>query len=194
MYRNGRNISDRLHIPDFTEQLFFCEYMVWMLRKEGQQIKFFCGKCFFFSIYPHTACCLIDLDAADLYDIILRHICADQTLITCHMCFDSRYQFTRAERFGHIVICSKSQSTDLINVIFLCGNHQNWRIFVISDFFTDLKSVHSRQHQVENVKIKFFFQGTFESNVSLALNLNFKSAQFQIIFLQLCNTLLIFYD
>ena len=74
MYRNGRNISDRLHIPDFTEQLFFCEYMVWMLRKEGQQIKFFCGKCFFFSIYPHTACCLIDLDAADLYDIILRQM------------------------------------------------------------------------------------------------------------------------
>ena len=25
MYRNGRNISDRLHIPDFTEQLFFCD-------------------------------------------------------------------------------------------------------------------------------------------------------------------------
>ena len=49
----------------------------------------------------------------------LLYITSDQSLISCKMCFHTRYKFTWTERFCHIIICAKSKPTDLINIIFL---------------------------------------------------------------------------
>ena len=55
MYSDCRDISDRIHIPDFLEELLLGKYMVWILSKECEQIKFLCGKLLFLSVYPNTA-------------------------------------------------------------------------------------------------------------------------------------------
>ena len=38
MHRYGRNISNRLHIPDLAEQFFLCKYMIRILCKKCEVI------------------------------------------------------------------------------------------------------------------------------------------------------------
>ena len=117
MHGDSRNIADRLHIPDLAKQLFLREYVIRILCKEGEQIKLLRRKRPLLAIDPDAARRLINLDAAHLNDVILLHIAVYQALIPCQVCFHTRYQLTRAEWLRHVIIRSKSESTDLVNVI-----------------------------------------------------------------------------
>ena len=66
VYGNRCNITDRFHIPYFTEQFLFCKYMIWILCQKSQQIKLFCRKLFLFSIDPYPARRLVYFNAPDL--------------------------------------------------------------------------------------------------------------------------------
>lgn len=50
------------------------------------------------------------------------------------------------------------------------------------------------KHQIQNNQVKFFIQRTCQSGVSSVADFNFKSGKLQIILLQICNCLFIFYD
>ena len=148
MYGNRCNITDRFHIPYFTEQFLFCKYMIWILCQKSQQIKLFCRKLFLFSIDPYPARRLVYFNAQDLNDIILWHIAADQSLIPCQMCLHTGYQFTRGKRFCHIIVCPQSEPANLVNIILFCRNHKDWCILYLTDLFTDFKSIYSRKHEI----------------------------------------------
>ena len=85
MYSDCRDISDRIHIPDFLEELLLGKYMVWIFRKECEQVKFLCGKLLFLSVYPNTAGCFVNLDATNFNDVIFRCGASDQALISGQM-------------------------------------------------------------------------------------------------------------
>ena len=68
----------------------------------------------------------------------------------------TRYHLTRAKWLGHVIIGSKSKSTDLVDVVFFCGNHDDRRIFHLAEPSADFKSVHARKHQIQDQKIKIF--------------------------------------
>ena len=85
MHSNCGNISDRLHIPDLTEQLFLCVHMVRMPGQKCQQVKFLCCKGPFLPVHPHPSGCSVYLKPADLYNLVFLCIAADQTLISCKM-------------------------------------------------------------------------------------------------------------
>ena len=191
MHRNRRNISDGLHIPDLTEQLFFRENAVRILRKEGQQIELFRCKLLLLSVHPHTACRLVNLDAADLHNIILFLAVSDQTVVPCQMRFHARNQLTWGKRLCHIVIRTKAQSADFINIILLCRNHDNRNILLFTHFAADLKAIHLRQHQIQDQQIKILLDRPYKTGVSLVFNLHLKARKLQIIFLQICNGFLI---
>ena len=46
MHRYSGNVPNGLHIPYLAEQLLFGKHMVGVLGKEGQKVKFLCGKGF----------------------------------------------------------------------------------------------------------------------------------------------------
>ena len=188
------NISHRFHIPDFPEQLFLGKHSVRILCKEGKQIIFLGSKCFLLSVYPYAACSLINLDPADLHNIIFAYIGTDQTIISVHMCLDSGYQFTWTEWFCHVIICPQSQTSDFIYVIFLCRYHDDRSIFFLSYLPADIKAIHFRKHQIQNNQVKLLIQRTRQSGVSSVADFNFKSGKLQIILLQICNCLFIFYN
>ena len=71
MYGNCGNVSDGFHVPDLPEKFFFGKYVVWIFRQKGKQIKFFCGKVFLFAVYPDSSGRFVNLDAANLNDIVL---------------------------------------------------------------------------------------------------------------------------
>ena len=191
MHRNRRNISDGLHIPDLTEQLFFRENAVRILRKEGQQIELFRCKLLLLSVHPHTACRLVNLDAADLHNIILFLAVSDQTVVPCQMRFHARNQLTRRKWLRHIIIRTKAESADFVDIILLCRNHDNRNIFLLTHLTADLKAIHLRQHQIQDQQIKILLDRPYKTGVSLVFNLHLKARKLQIIFLQICNGFLI---
>ena len=76
-----------------------------MLRQERQQIKLLGRKRLLHTVHIDTSCSLINTDTTDLHDIILLLLVGShQSLITGHVRLHTGYQFTGAERFGHIVI------------------------------------------------------------------------------------------
>ena len=188
------NVTDGLHIPDLGKQLILRKYMIRVLCKECQQIKFLCRKLLLFVIYPYTTGSFINADATDLNNVIFLYIASDQTLITRQMCFYPGNQFTRGKWFSNIIIRTKSQTTDFINIILFRGHHQDRCIFFLTDLFTDFKTIGSRQHQIQNVHVKFFTQCTLQTAGSIIFYLHIKSTQLQIIFLQIRNCFFIFYD
>ena len=191
MHRNRRNISDGLHIPDLTKQLFFRENTVRILRKEGQQIELFRCKLLLLSVHPHAACRLVNLDAADLHNIILFLAVSDQTVVPCQMRFHARNQLTRRKWLRHIIIRTKTESADFVDIILLCRNHDNRNIFLLTHLTADLKSIHLRQHQIQDQQIEILLDRPHKTGVSLVFNLHLKARKLEIIFLQICNGFLI---
>ena len=194
MNRNRGDITHRLHIPDFPEKLFLRKYPVWILRQESQKIKLLGSKCRLLAIDPYTSGCLINLNATDLDHIILMHIGTNQTVITLHMSLHTGNQLTWAERLGHIIVCTKSKSTDLIDVILLRGNHDDRRIFLLTDLSANIETVHLRKHQIQNDQIKILLHGTYKTCITTVLDLHFKPRKLQIILLKIRNRFLILYD
>ena len=191
MHRNRRNISDGLHIPDLTEQLFFRENAVRILRKEGQQIELFRCKLLLLSVHPHASCRLVNLDAADLHNIILFLAVSDQTVVPCQMRFHARNQLTRRKWLRHIIIRTKTESADFVDIILLCRNHDNRNIFLLTHLTADLKAIHLRQHQIQDQQIEILLDRPHKTGVSLVFNLHLKARKLEIIFLQICNGFLI---
>ena len=194
MNRDSCNISYRLHIPDLAEQLCFCKYAVRVLCQKSKEIKFLGRKCFFFSIYPDTSRCLVYLDATDFNNIILYHTGTYQSVVSLHMCFYSGHQFTRTEWLGHIIIRAKTESTDLINIIFLCRYHNDRDIFLLTYLTAYIKPIYFRKHQIQYNQIIIFIECFFKAHISSVCYLYFKSGKFQIILLQICNCFFIFDD
>ena len=122
--------------------------MVRILGKERQQVEFLGCELLLLTIHPDTSGGLVNLNATDLNNVVLRLAASDQTLIAGKMCLHAGHQLTWGKRLCNIIICAKSQSTDLVNIILLCRNHQNRRILFLSDLLADFKSVHPRQHKI----------------------------------------------
>ena len=188
------DISDGFHIPDLAEKFILGIYMVRMTGKEGQKIKLFCCKILLHSVYPHPACSGINLKSADFNHLILFYGTSDQPLITCQMCFYPCHQLAWTKRLGHIVISPKSESSDLVDIIFFRRYHDDRCILFRTNLTTNLKAIHARKHQIQNHQIKITEKRLIKPCLSIICNLYFKSTQLQIIFLQICNTLFVFYN
>jgi cysteine sulfinate desulfinase/cysteine desulfurase-like protein len=101
--------------------------------------------------HVYTAMGLSDTEAACVIRVSIgRHTTADQALISGQVGLDTSYQLTGTKRLGNIVIGAQTQATDLINILFLGGNHQNGGILYLADPLADLKAIHTGQHQIQN--------------------------------------------
>ena len=166
--------------------------MVGVLRKESEQVKFLGCERLFFAVDPYSARSLVDLDAADLHDLIFLYAAPDQSLVSCHMRFYSGDQLAWTEGLGHVVVGAQSQSADLVNVILFGGDHDDRDIFSLPDLLADLETVHTGKHQVEDDQIKFLLQSSCESGVTPVFDLDLKAAQFEIVFFQISDGLFVF--
>ena len=110
------------------------------------------------------------------------------------MRFHAGHKLTRAKRLRHIIIRSKAQTSDFINIVFFGRNHNNRRILLISDLTAYFKTVNSREHQIKNNQVKISAQSFLQTCISVIRHFHLKVAQFKIIFLKIRNTLFILYD
>ena len=110
------------------------------------------------------------------------------------MCLDSGNKLAGTEGLCHIIIGAQSQSANLINVILLGGDHNDRSILSFPYLTADFKSIHLRQHQIQNDQIKIFIQCSGGSTAAIGLQHDFKVAELQIIFLQFCDCCFVFND
>ena len=91
------------------------------------------------------------------------------------MCLYPGNKFAWAERLGHVIICPKSQSTDLVNIVFLCRNHDDRDILLLAHLTADIKSIYLREHQIKYDQVVFFFQSLLKPYIASCGDLNIKS-------------------
>ena len=158
MHRYGCNVPHRIHIPDFTEQFFLCIYVIGMFCKEGEKIKLLTGKSFLHAVHSNSSGCLIDPDSPDFDQIIVFLSRTNKSVISCHMRLYPGNQLAGTEGFCHIVICTESKSSYLVDIVLFRRYHNDRDIFFLPDMLADFKSVHSRKHQVKHNQIKILCQ------------------------------------
>ena len=80
-----------------------------------------------------------------------------------------------AKWLGHVIVSPKSKTADLVNIIFLRGNHNDRSILSFSYLAADFKPVYLRQHQIQNNQVKIFFQCHIKPQIASVADYNFKS-------------------
>ncbi len=81
MNRDGRDVADGLHIPNFAEKFVLGVDVVGVLREEGEEVKFFGGELGLFAVDPDAPRGLVDFDAADFDDVVLVDVGADEAVV-----------------------------------------------------------------------------------------------------------------
>ena len=110
------------------------------------------------------------------------------------MRLDTCHHLTRTEWFRDIIVRAQSQTADLVNIVLFRRYHDDRCVFYFPDLLADLEAIDPWQHQIKNQKVKIFLHAAFQSRFSIIFYLNLKTRKLQIVFFQLCNTLLVFYD
>ena len=175
MDRDRRDIADRFHVPDPAEQFFLAEYMVGILGQECQKIKFLGRKVLLNAVNIYSSGRLVNLQAADLHDIIGPGIGTDQALIAGHMGLYPGNQLTGAEGLGHVVVSAQAKAADLIDVILFGRHHQDRNIFGFPDLAAYFKAVNTGKHKIQDDQIEIFIQGRLQAAVAPGLCLHFES-------------------
>ena len=194
MNGDGRDVADALHVPDLGKQFFLAEYMVGILCEECEKVEFLRGEILLFAVDPYSSRGLVDLEIPDLNNIVGLLAGADQSLVAGHVRLHARDKFARAEGLCDIVIRTKAETADLVDIVLLGGDHEDRHISVLADPFAHFKSVHARKHQVQDDQVKLLLERSLQALVAPVLYLDFKSAQLQIILFQISDRHFIFND
>ena len=81
------------------------------------------------------------------------------SFLNADMGLNSGHQLRGTERLDDIIICSKTQTADLIHICLLCRYHNDRNIFVFPDFPANIKTADSRKHHIQkNQVVSIFFR------------------------------------
>ena len=184
MYRDRRDISDRLHIPDLAEELILGIDMIRILRKERQEIKFLCRELRFLAVDPDAPCRLVNFQTADLDDVVLVQVRPDQPVISGQMRLHARDQLTRRKRLRDVIVCAKPEPANLVDIVLLCTDHEDRCVSGFADLTADLETVHPGQHQVQYVEVIVLGERLCKTLAPVCLYIDLKARELQIVLLQ----------
>ena len=98
-----------------------------------------------------------------------------------------RNELVGAERLGDVVVRAEAEALDLVDVLFLCGNHDDGNVLYLANLFAYLKAVKSGKHNVKDEKIVVVLKGILKSFLSLRVSVYLKSVEFEIVLLKFGN-------
>ena len=105
-----------------------------------------------------------------------------------------RDQHAGREGLLDIVIRTKAQPPDLVDLRPLCRHHHDRDVKLIAELSTDLKTVHARQHDIQKDQIILAGQCFRQPLYPIDFHRHLISADFQIILLDKSNVFIIFDD
>ena len=119
MHSDCGDVADALHIPYFGKELFLAEHMIGVLRKESEQIELLSCEVLLLAVDPHSSRCLVDLEAADLDDVIRLLTGAYKSFIARHVRLHACHQLAGTEGLGYIVVRAEAKAADLVYIVLL---------------------------------------------------------------------------
>ena len=75
---------------------------------------------------------------------------------------DSRNEFARGERFDEVVVGSRAESDDLVDLLIAGGEDHDVRVGELTDLATDLDSVDPGEHEVEKHQCRLVLARSFD--------------------------------
>jgi hypothetical protein len=105
--------------------------------------------------------------------------------------FDARHEFTRAERFGQIVIGAHRQTNDLIDLLRACSQHEDVWTAIVLQAATNFKTINSRKQEVEHNQVRTHHLRLLQCRFTVTRSMNDKAVSLEIGDDQIQNRLLI---
>ena len=152
MNRDGRDVPDGIHLPDFFKELLLAVDVVWVRGKKIEEIKFTGRKGDLFSVYEDAAGRAVDLDPPDFQDGDFRPAAAEQSLIAGEMRLDPRDKLARREGLCHIIVRAESEPADLIDVVLSRGDQDDRDVLPLPHLAADFEAVLSGEHEIQDQK------------------------------------------
>ena len=99
-----------------------------------------------------------------MFDHILVRFCSSIILgVPAKLCLYTGNQFQRQEGLSHIIVCTQSKAGDPVNLCNL-GSQHNYRIGIVpANPLADLKTIHIREHHIQDSQIQLFFVNAVHS-------------------------------
>ena len=191
---DGGDVADRVHVPDFAEELVLGEDMIRVFGEEGEEVELFVRECFLRAVDPDAARGLVDLDAADFDDVIFRPAAADEALVPGEVRLDPGDQLARGERLDHVVVGAEAEAVNFVDVVFFGRDNDDRDVLFLADAAAEFKTIQARQHQVEHDQVKVLRARRIETGLTVARDLDFKIRELEVVFFEVCDRLFIFYD
>lgn len=95
-------------------------------------------------------------------------------------CLDAGGQLARGEGFGHVVVGSKLQADDPVDLVPLGGKHDDRYRGEGTESPADLQPIDAREHQIQHHEIGRVGEGTVEGLLAIAQGLHLTALAFEI--------------
>ena len=194
MHRDGRDIPDGIHLPDFLEELGLRINMIRVRREEVKKIELLRRKGPLLAVHEYPPCVRVDFQSVDIENPGLLAAAVDEACVPRHMRLHTCHHLRCRKRLRHIVICTEPQATDLVDVILPRRNDDDRNILHLPDLLADLEAILPRQHQIQDDQGILSLQRLLKTGISIRRDVDLKTGNLEIIPLQLRNRLLILYN
>ena len=95
--------------------------------------------------------------------------------------FDARNELARVKRLGQVIICTKFEAEDLVDIFVAGGEHKNsGGILRSAQSAADFKTIQFREHEVEHDQRGMLTRDRFEGGFSIVDGLNTKAFTFEV--------------
>ena len=192
VHRHGRRISHGFHTPETCVERFPAEYAVRVDHEKFQQLEFFFRQQLFLSPHGDDMRRRIQDDIPDNDAVVF--FLPLQPFILGELRLDARHEDARRKRFFNVFVRAEPKAADLVDIAAPGRHHHDGRVDLPADTAADLKSVHARQHDIEQDQVIIAGERQAHAFVSFIGQIDRKSRQMKIVFFDARDLLIVFND
>ena len=165
VYIYGSGIANIFISPDMVKKLLSCKYLIWRGCQKIEQFQFFWRHIHLSAHIGDRIVGKIDRQIRETYTFFIRVTGWLTNLETAENGAYTGNQFLCVKRLDDIVVGTKFQTENFVKSFSFGRKHNDRNVGIVTDFATDLITVDSRKHQIEQNQVRMksieFFQCLF---------------------------------
>ena len=158
MHRNSVVRAERRLLPDGAVDLLRGKHRARMLHQQAQDVIFPRRERRRRTVHRDSLGRIVQLHAADAQQLRL-HRAAAELQIPPELRFHPRQHLHGVEWFCNVIVGAHVQAQDLIRVLGLRREQDDWNVGMLAQLRERFDTVHSRHHHVQQHKVDIFLRG-----------------------------------
>jgi hypothetical protein len=134
MSHNGVVAVHILFLPDGLEKFLGGNHLPPVLAEIPENVELDGGQCEIHAVQGTLMAVLADIKAPEIMFVSLLTVLGVVPSVPSKLGLDSGHQFQGTKWLGDIIVCSQSQTHDLIGIVYFGTKHEDGKIMVLSDF------------------------------------------------------------